>query len=289
MTIRNLYPKARPQIIYNIVNGRPDLPVQAEFSRSSEALYVDKDGLIKAAAVDQPRFKYNPLTGELMGVLLESRRVNKISPFTTGWQTSRPAGSNVTWSANNATAPDGTQTAGLAIQGNKGSARYFNNLTVGGKDTENVFSVFAKAYQGNSALSLSMYNLIGYNNGGSFVVDIETGAYTGAAGRVDIKVEKYRDGWRRVSYRFKNPVTDTTLTLGIYPGRFDSSDTSLKGLYLWWPQVEELDSTSDGSDPTTPITWVSGEGLEKKTFSLWPLCLNSTTVSLFCLIQMLTT
>ena len=57
MTIRNLYPKARPQIIYNIVNGRPDLPVQAEFSRSSEALYVDKDGLIKAAAVDQPRFK----------------------------------------------------------------------------------------------------------------------------------------------------------------------------------------------------------------------------------------
>ena len=269
MTIQNLYPKARPQIIYNIVNGRPDLPVQAQFSRSSEALYVDKDGLIKAAAVDQPRFRYNPLTGELMGVLLESRRVNKISPFTTGWQSSVPAGSNVTWSANNATAPDGTQTAGLAIQGVSGSCRYFDNLTIGGKNTENVFSIFAKAYQGNSTLSLSMYSLSGYNTGTSFVIDIETGAYTGDGGRVDIKVEKYRDGWRRVSYRFKNPVTDTTCTWATNPGRFDSSDTSLKGLYLWWPQVEELDSTSDGSDPTTPITWVSGGGVrEKDIFSL---------------------
>ena len=40
MTIQNLYPRQRPEIIYNVINGRNELPVNSTFSRASEATYV---------------------------------------------------------------------------------------------------------------------------------------------------------------------------------------------------------------------------------------------------------
>ncbi len=76
MTIKNLYPKARPQSIYNVINGRPELPAASTFSRASEATYVDANGLIQTAAVDEPRFNYDSETGEFLGLLLEGQTNN---------------------------------------------------------------------------------------------------------------------------------------------------------------------------------------------------------------------
>ena len=76
MSIRNLYPKARPQTIYNVINGRPELPAASTFSRASEATYVDAGGIIQTAAVDEPRFNYDPVTGEFLGLLIEESRTN---------------------------------------------------------------------------------------------------------------------------------------------------------------------------------------------------------------------
>ena len=77
MSITNKYPKSRPSGIYNVINGRPELPVQSEFTRATEATYVDKDGVIKVAAIDEPRFSYDRETGEFLGLLLEPASTNQ--------------------------------------------------------------------------------------------------------------------------------------------------------------------------------------------------------------------
>lgn len=58
------------------------------FTRTSTGTYVGSDGLIKSAAVDEPRFDHNPATGESLGLLIEEQRTNSqtnSSNFTSGW------------------------------------------------------------------------------------------------------------------------------------------------------------------------------------------------------------
>lgn len=46
------------------------------FTRNSPATYVGEDGLIKTAAVNEPRFDHDPVTGESLGLLVEEQRTN---------------------------------------------------------------------------------------------------------------------------------------------------------------------------------------------------------------------
>lgn len=76
MTIKNLYPQSRPRGIYNVINGRPELPANNIFSRASIASYTDSNGFIDVADPGVPRFNYNPITGEFLGLLLEDSSEN---------------------------------------------------------------------------------------------------------------------------------------------------------------------------------------------------------------------
>ena len=76
MTIKNLYPPNRPVSIYNVINGRPELPVISTFSRSTKATYIDATGKIVTAGIDEPRFDFDPKTQELKGLLLEEKGSN---------------------------------------------------------------------------------------------------------------------------------------------------------------------------------------------------------------------
>ena len=59
----------------SLVNGA-DNSEPVTFSRASSATYVGADGLIKTAAVDDPRFDHDPVTGESLGLLVEESRTN---------------------------------------------------------------------------------------------------------------------------------------------------------------------------------------------------------------------
>lgn len=54
------------------------------FERASTATYFDSDGVLQTAAVDEPRFDHDPVTGEALGVLIESSATNlKLNSNTT--------------------------------------------------------------------------------------------------------------------------------------------------------------------------------------------------------------
>ncbi|WP_016854798.1 phage head spike fiber domain-containing protein [Halomonas smyrnensis] len=49
-----------------------------DFSRASTATYFDVAGVLQTAAVDEPRFDHDPVTGEALGMLVEESRTNLV-------------------------------------------------------------------------------------------------------------------------------------------------------------------------------------------------------------------
>lgn len=246
MTIQNLYPKARPQIIYNVINGRPELPAQASFSRASEATYVDADGIIKTAAVDQPRFKYDPLTGELMGVLLEGSATNNYSSntsyLTSNWNIRRcsPEPSQYT------TAPDDTNTAWIFPLG--ANDRLQNNGTFGITTDEICVSFFAKNM--SNSYSGTVCTKIGFNPADTKVIyDFNTDTVDSNWG-----VKKYANGWVRLWSTFR----ETSNSNFIFQIRSKQPDgvggdilsVGSNGIAFWGFQFQSGESDVNNGDPT---------------------------------------
>ena len=105
------YPTIEPSLRLNFANARA-LDPRITFTRNSIATYVDKDGLIKTAGVNEPRFDHDPATGESLGLLIEEERTNLLAQSEAlddaAWA---KTGSLNPISANAAVAPDGNQTA----------------------------------------------------------------------------------------------------------------------------------------------------------------------------------
>ncbi len=111
MSIKNLYPKARPRSIYNVINGRPELPAASTFSRASEGTYVDANGIIRTAAIDEPRFNYDPVTGEFLGLMLDKERENFSKWNEDPTQISEWSATTTVVTLNAGIAPDGNNSA----------------------------------------------------------------------------------------------------------------------------------------------------------------------------------
>jgi hypothetical protein len=83
------------------------------FTRASTATYFDSTGTLQSAAVDAPRFDYNPSTLAAQGLLIEESRTNSLwysEEFgnIAGWGT---VGTAPTITTNSTTSPSGTLTA----------------------------------------------------------------------------------------------------------------------------------------------------------------------------------
>lgn len=111
MAINNLYPSERPTLNLNFSNSRT-LDKRITFTRTTKGTYVDRDGLIKTAVADEPRFHHQYVNGQVesLGLLIEETSTNKFSQsIISNW--GNPA--NGTKTANAGLSPDNTSTATL--------------------------------------------------------------------------------------------------------------------------------------------------------------------------------
>jgi hypothetical protein len=245
MSIKNLYPKARPQSIYNVINGRPELPASSTFSRTSIGTYVDSSGLIKTAPAGEPRFNYDSKTGEFLGLLLEDENTNSLSYsnkyqcFSTNLVMDPPPVDNVTIS------PDGTQNAcQLPISPTSNiSQKDYNNL-----DGYGVVSFFVK--KGSDPGSLPyVRGMIGNSqeSKGEIIFNTDT-----LETYEDYKYIEYANGWFRLWKVLRGDNTkgpfifrfEATNSIFNYPG-FD-------GGHIWGCQLERYGNVL----PSEPSSYI---------------------------------
>lgn len=85
------------------------------FTRASTGTYTDSVGVMQTAAINEPRFAYNPATLAPTGLMIEAAATNLLSRstgFLAGWVSN---GGVTGWADNYGVAPDGSTTTTYAI------------------------------------------------------------------------------------------------------------------------------------------------------------------------------
>jgi len=116
---------ARTKSLIDTVTGRNLIT----FARSSTGTYVGADGLIKYAAVNEPRFDHSPTSGESLGLLVEESRTNNVeysNDFSNAYWTKK----DLTIITNDAIAPDGTNTAQKLIPNTTATNHTFSRFQI---------------------------------------------------------------------------------------------------------------------------------------------------------------
>jgi hypothetical protein len=148
-------PTTKPETSLDFVNSQCIDPSYT-FTRNSSGTYVGDDGLIKTAAVNEPRFEFDVLSGEYKGLLIEEARTNQLTysnTFDVAW-----TDTNITRESTDNLAPDGTNTA-LRVLAAQDNATIIRNSAIGSNNTR-TFSIFLRRVNGSGAIQFTV-------NGGS--------------------------------------------------------------------------------------------------------------------------
>jgi hypothetical protein len=204
------------------------------FTRASTGTFFDSAGVLQSAAIDAPRFDFNPSTLAAQGLLIEGARTNLLlqsADFTTTWSQT-----NVTITANTTASPDGgtngdgllTTSAGASI------GQISQSFTAGSTIT---FSVFAKKNASNF-LRVELGNIV------SCWWNLNTGATaSNNAGSGNVlfsakSIQAISNGWYRCVLTVTTS-TVTTLLTSLYAADTDGNTSSVSsGIFLWGAQLE---------------------------------------------------
>jgi hypothetical protein len=148
-------PTTKPETSLDFVNSQCIDPSYT-FTRNSSGTYVGSDGLIKTAAINEPRFEFDVLSGEYKGLLIEESRTNQLTysnTFDVDW-----TDTNITRESTSNLAPDGTNTA-LRVLAAQDNATIIRNSAIGSNNTR-TFSIFLRRVRGFSDIQFTF-------NGGS--------------------------------------------------------------------------------------------------------------------------
>lgn len=242
---------------YNFLSG--SLDPDFTFTRASTGYYYDSSGALVSAAINTPRFDYNPSTLVLKGLLIEDAATNLCLQSQT-LDSASWTKANITVTADVTTAPDGTLTADEIIEtvaaGTHG-AQMSNVATLIPVGTTYTLSVYVKAgvgtrrvqviFAGNAYVGL-------YTN-----FNFQTETLVLGAGILSGRVDKCPNGWYRIvvtavttvdvqNFNALIRMCDTNqASLRTYTGDGTSS------IYVWGVQAE-LGNFGSSYIPTVAAT-----------------------------------
>ena len=234
-----------------IAGTSPALDPRITFTRSTTGTYVNSAGVITSAAINQPRFDYDPVTRALKGLLIEEQRTNLLTYSeqfdNAAWS---PVRASIT--SNTIGAPDGTLTADKLVEDTTAANTHVTrrgggiSITTG---TAYTFSCFMKsAGRTHGALLFDTTNSVFAAN--SYVIfSLTDGLITLNPNSLTASISSFGNGWYRCS------VTATSLAtalgvVGIYTALSNTLNTNgdgTSGIYIWGAQLET------GTFPTSYI------------------------------------
>lgn len=139
-----------PALTLNFLSGAP-LDSRITFTRGSTATYVDSNGLYQTAAIDEPRFDYDPTTLAPRGLLLEGARTNSAvysNDFTqTAWVAT---GITPTFTAND---PNGTANSASTLTATSNDGTILQ--TIISASAARATSCFVKRRTGTGAVQMT--------------------------------------------------------------------------------------------------------------------------------------
>jgi hypothetical protein len=280
MTIRSSYPVFRPSLNLNFARTKA-LDSKITFTRASTATFVGVDGLIKTAASGAARFDHNPATGESLGLLVEEARTNLIT-YSEQFNNAAWSKTNITITANSATAPDGTTTADTFAGDGTNNVHYI--ITSGAAGVKTI-SVFAKANTSNIVQLLFGGSISSWAN-----FNVSTGAVGSIGTLCTASIQQFANGW----YRCILATTDSAATdaaFSIVPSATSSraeSNSLSTSVYLWGAQSEASSSFPTSYIPTSGSTVTRAADVASMTgtsFSSWysnvqgTICANARMLS----------
>ena len=254
MTIQNAFPAIKPSLNLDFANTK-QLDPRITFTRSTTATFTGSNGQLQTAAINAPRFGYDPVTLAPLGLLIEEQRTNMLT-FSEQFDNAAWNKSSITVTSNNAVAPDGSNTAETLTDSLDASLTVHAMLQTNGtfvSGTSYTASFYAK--QGTLVGCLILFPSTAFTSNitARFRLDTGTVAFTDAG--VTAVITPVGNGWYRCS------ATATATSSATAPLQFRTA-TSAESFYqgagngtiqAWGAQLEA------GAFPTSYIPTVASQ------------------------------
>lgn len=242
-----------PALSLNFLSGTLDSRVT--FTRSSTATFVGSNGFIQTAAINTPRFDYDPVTLEAEGLLIEEARTNLVRYSQAFNETSVWAYGTNSITPDTVASPDGNTNADTFTATSTGVGFARQTITIAASATYTATCFFKKG-----SVNFANITCISGSDGNRYWFNLNSGAVASTAvvgagyTNVSAKIETYGDGWYRCSMTFTN-TANTSLNLFVLFTDADASLTLTSGNtgYLWGAQLEA------GAFPTSYIPTVASQ------------------------------
>jgi hypothetical protein len=222
----------RAALDFNFLSGLLDPRIT--FTRASTGTYVNSSGVLSSAAIDTPRFDYDPVTLAAKGLLIEEQRTNLA--LNSGDVLSGGTGGVVV--ANQITAPDGSL-ADFFQEDTSNGEHYAGDralsVTAG---TTYTWSFYAKLGLTGEARRVCVRT--GLQGAGNVIFDLETGGSTVIAPVVSSGISSAGNGW----FRCWIVYTPTGTGVAVFRQQLaQGANTSYtgngtSGLFFWGAQLE---------------------------------------------------
>jgi hypothetical protein len=249
-----LIPAAQGSKFYSVLpsSGVGDF----DFTRSSSATRINKDGLIETVADGVSRLNYPMIDGVVKGCphhILEPQRSNLVKyseDFSNSYWTKTPG--NIT--SNAIISPNGTLSADLFTSTSDTTGYVQNNVSITVSGSKQTISLFVKKGSTNWCYLLLWDSV---SNGAYQYFDIENGVIGndetfGSGVTVDnANVEKYPNDWYRITATYNCSITNLIARISQTNGNLDPLSETNATIYIWGFQAESNSNYSTSYIPTT--------------------------------------
>ena len=288
MSISQNFPEEGPTLNLNFAGSRtldPRITFTRTQTTSNGSTYMGRDGLIKYAGPDEPRFDHRYVNGEIesLGLLIEEQRTNSFPTsevFVSGW------GGGGTTNTDTILNPYGILSAVYYITGSEWtrnfngnnstvlSLSFFTKIRPGGSGSTTYIQIYQETAIGEPS-NVGVYN---FNMTGS---NPDSGRFT------NITRTEYPNGWYRFTCRVaSNPSagqgTFTSTTRIDLEGAFTTN-------YVWGIQVETGSEFATSYIPTegsTKTRTADNASITGSNFTEW---YNQSEGTIYCSFKNTTT